>query len=327
MSSLYKYEFDRSGTAATNRVVEEPKSITLADPKAIYASYGVFYTNGVAVTDSSRNPLMLGSDYEFISDDPFVTAETGLETASGVRMTDDNFVGDILITYQAVGGAEGQSSEFAKRLAQAIEDAITNPNVTWANIKNKPVFYPPALHRHAPSQLDDLGLLSQRLDEVTLALRARRPLHDSYDNVNENYERVLRIIAGLQNSINQIVAVTGSAQQVADLQERLDNVHKQLSFAGTGTNGLPIELWSAPEGSFSFISGAIVFKSGIVTQVIQLDIVHDDTNVQWSRYGDYLMGTANGVVTLSVTQSGGQVRLTAVPTMTGEFKVKWNAEM
>lgn len=327
MSSLYKYEFDRLGTAASNRVVEEPKSIALADPKAIYSTYGVFYTEGVLVTDASRNSLTLGTDYEFISDDPFVTAETGKETASGIRMTDDNFVGDLLITYQAVGGPEGQSSEFAKRLAQAIEDAIANPNIQWANIRNKPVFYPPALHRHAPSQLDDLGLLSQRLDEVTLALRTRRPLHDSYDNVNENYERLLRIVAGLQNSINQIVAVAGSAQILADIQERLDNVQKELNFDGEGINGLPITLWSAPEGSFSFVSGAVVFKAGVVTQVVQLDIVHNDTNVEWSRYGDHLMGSATDAFTLSVTQSGGQVRLIAVPALTGNFKVKWNAEI
>lgn len=327
MASLYKYEFDRLGNNPTNRVIEEPRSITLSDPKAIYVQNGLFYTEGFTVTDAANTPLDLGSDYEFIADDPFVTAETGLGTAAGIRFTDDNFVGDVLISYQAVGGSEGQSSEFARRLTQAIEDAISDPTVTWASIKNKLIFYPPALHRHPPSQLDDLGLLSQRLDEVSLALRDRRPLHDSYHNVNENYERLLRIVAGVQNSINQIVAVTGSAQQVAELQEKVNNVHKVVTSTFTATGGLPLELWSAPEGSFTFLSGTIALVSANKVQILNIDIASSaNSEIEWSAYGNYDINSS-GMFTLSVSKSGGRVRLTATPAETGDFKVKWAVEL
>lgn len=327
MASLYKYEFDRLGNNPTNKVVEEPKSLVLSDPKAVYLKYGLAYADSIVITDAAKTPLTLGSDYHYIADDPFVTAETGLETAAGIRLTDNNFVGDLLITYQAVGGSEGQSSEFAKRLAQAIEDAVANPSVSWVDIKDKPIFYPPALHKHPPSQLDDLGLLSQRLDEVTLALRDRRPLHDSYHNVNENYERLLRIVAGLQNSINQIVAVTGSAKQISDLQDRLTELHKELSFDREISAGIPTEVWSADIGSFSFLTGTLVYEAGVKRHIVTVDVTHDSATTKWSRYGKYLMQTNTDLFTINITSSGGKVRMSIVPTENGKIKAKWVAQI
>lgn len=319
----FKYAFDQFGTNPDNKLIDEEHEFNANDVHVVQSIHGLFYAESLVLIDeASGNTLTLGADYQLTGFDFNVTAKTGKTVAAGAALIDTNFVGTIKLTCQLVGGPEGQASEAANNLARAIDAALANPSVDWVNITNRPAYFPPELHRHNPADLDDLDKISDSFRELTVALRDRRPFHDSLHNVVEQQERMLQLIAQLRKGINSIVAVTGSAEQLDSIEEEIKVLYNNADVDQDAFTGIGKTIGEWAIGSKSRIRCLISFTTDVgKVHSFQVDIAHDGVDTNYAKSSE--LKTGDYAFDVTVQESLGLFRLNVVPLVNGTFKAKF----
>lgn len=259
--SLYKYQYDITGTSATNLIQNEPVEFSVARAAPFTIGEGSFYTDSVIVKRQVDDVILaLGTDYKFVSIEPYLTAASGKEVAGAIELTDKSFVGNLEITYQCVGGAEGKANSLITDLIASLTNASGNPSVDWANIINRPQRFPSELHGHPLSQLTELDLLAKSLDDMTNALLSKDPQSTSGQNQMETIEGILKVQAQMQTAINQIGLNIGSTALLQELENKIDTF-ETLPSAEENTIGLdwktiqswPIATGNTAKGSISIV--------------------------------------------------------------------------
>lgn len=319
--SVYKYTFDDTASDPVNRLTNEPYEFNVSDVHVIISNEGLFYTKGLTITNlATGDDLNLGDDYEFISLDPDIVARTGQEAAAGIQLTNTTFSGTLLLSCQLVGGPEGKNNAFVKELNDTIAAAEGNIEVDWAKIQNKPSHFPGSMHTHALSSLEGLDAVADSFASLQVALKDRRPMYASVHNILEQQERTLQLLGSFRKSLNSLVAVTGSAQLITDMQEQLENLASRVDKTGNGLQGFTTTLGSWNTGSFTRLTGIVTFITGSATHSVQVDIASDGTLTNYTRSNE--LKTVDDLFTLTVSESSGTVRLELKPVTTGEYKFK-----
>lgn len=196
------YQFDNTSSNNDNLVVDELHPLLLNGARILVPRHGVAYTKDLIVQPSAGgSALRLGIDFNFVSIDTYLTTLTGHETFSAIEVKNDLLAGNMLITYRAVGGVEGASNKLMHDLIDAL-DAISQGGVNWADIINKPALFPVGDHDHPITQLTELQLLSNTIADLRQALVDSRPLQLSSLNLIAQDERILQLIANLDNRVN-----------------------------------------------------------------------------------------------------------------------------
>lgn len=316
--SAHKYRYDPTGSDPANKLIDIEKTVVTGDPHIIVLDQGLFYSDTVTVLDGAT-PMTLGTDYDFVSIDPFVTANTGKSAASAIRIKDNAWVGTVKITCQIVGGAEGQDNQLVQDLIDAL-GSVGSSGVSWTAIVGKPAAYPPALHRHDPTDLNDLDLLSQRLDDVTNALINKIPLNESPHHFQEQIDRILRLLAQQANRINDIVANNGGAL-LLNLQQRIEEIEQVADYQSTAFNGALELLGSWDTSQVKGVRGIIMYTDGTDTHMEDVMFVTDTTNILLTRYGK--LTTAADMFTIDGLIVGGNMQINITPNIDGDVKVKW----
>lgn len=313
----YKHIFDDSATHPANLIVNEEHDINLAHPHVIVPRQGLAYTKTITVRHKATNADI---PYKPVSMDGFITGKTGYSAVAGIELSDPALVASIYITYQAVGGAEGIGSQLAIDLAEVIKQAIADPTFDFFKISNRPAFYPGADHPTAPEEITDLYLLSQKFEKVFQALNAMQPRTDSFHDLHQQLERMLKILAEQQNEINGITALTGSANQIQDILERLDTLSTSVDAeVAVGLNA-ETQVISWDEGSFRTADIVLQFNSVGGSHREDIYINNIGSIPSFSSYIKLDGGVS--LFTYTVTKSGGRVRVMMTPTTTGKAVVK-----
>lgn len=319
--SVYKYTFDDTASNPVNRLTNEPYEFNTSDVHVIISNEGLFYTKGLTITNQATgNDLDLGDDYEFISLDPDIVAITGHEAAAGIQLINTTFVGTLLLSCQLVGGPEGKNNTFVKELNGTIAAADDNIEIDWAKVQNKPSHFPGSMHTHAISSLEGLDAVADSFASLQAALKDRRPMYASVHNILEQQERTLQLLGSFRKSLNSLVAVTGSAQLITDMQEQLENLASRVDKTGNGLQGFTTTLGSWNTGSFTRLTGIVTFVTGSATHSVQVDIASDGTLTNYTRSNE--LKTVDDLFTLAVSESSGTVRLELKPVVTGVYKFK-----
>lgn len=319
--SVYKYTFDDTASDPVNRLIDEPYDFNVSDVHVIISKEGLFYTKELFLVNlATGDELTLGTDYEFISLDPDIVARTGYEAAAGIQLTNTTFTGTILLNCQLVGGPEGKNNTFVKELNDTIAAADGNIEIDWARVQNKPSHFPGSIHTHAISSLEGLDAIADAFAGLQAALKDRRPMYASVQNILEQQERTLHLLGAFRKSLNSLVAITGSAQLITDIQQQLENLASRVDKTGNGLQGFTTTLGSWDTGSFSRLTGFVTFSTGSATHSVQVDISSDGTFTNYTRSNE--LKTVEDLFTLTVSESGGTVRLELKPTVTGEYKFK-----
>ena len=316
-----KYIYDPTSILAANKIVDEVHTVVPGDPHLLVPREGSFYTNTVALVEVPGGTILtLGVDYGWVSIDPYIVAETGIEAANGILLTNQLFVGDIKITYQVVGGWEGQSNALHKDLIDALENVGT-VGVSWADIVGKPALFPPAAHVHELSTLTELELLTLRLNELQLALVDRVPSVESGHDLQQQLDRLLRILAEHRNAINNIIAVTGTGALLSALITKVDNYSLYPSnTVSASVAGVPVEIGRWDASALDSITGVVVFKDSVNSHTASFTIASDGFNSTTGQYGDIM--TNGAIFTLDTSIVGGDIILTCTPSLIGEIKTK-----
>lgn len=148
MSSVnpIKYPLDLTGTAACNRVANEPHELGVSNNRAFMPTYGPFFTKGLVVRNADTGEVLTAqAQYKAIQMIPSATLRVG-QLICGVILVTDLTVLNVTIDYQVLGGDQSTSIE---AIQNAIIDlAIDERPVRWGQIIGKPDAFPPTSHLH-----------------------------------------------------------------------------------------------------------------------------------------------------------------------------------
>lgn len=241
MSSLIipRYQFDPTGQAPSNLILDEQHSVPQNGHRLIVAREGLFYTPGLIIRPANNpNHLVEGQDYQFTSNDPDITALTGIETATAIELINPQQWGDFVISYHAVGGHEGRSNALIKMLIDAIENTKNLP-IDWTAIRNKPSQYPPEEHFHEMRDITGWEVMVQGLRELQRAIVESRPLHLSSRDLHNQDQRILYILCQLKHDLNRISDYMGrydsiitrlllEVERLSDLPQRVADLEARV---------------------------------------------------------------------------------------------------
>lgn len=150
--SLIRYELDPTGINNDNRVENEPHTLTSSQVRAVTPLYGPFFTNNLQVFDVGNGQLLTrGTHFQCVELLQEATLKYGKEICSVVLIIDPLVSSNLSVNYNALGGLYQNDSTAIANLYEAVIN--DNRQVLWENVLNKPIEYPPTLHRHL---LDDL---------------------------------------------------------------------------------------------------------------------------------------------------------------------------
>lgn len=198
------HELDYSSTNPNNLVVEESHTLENATALIIVADTGLFYTKSLVIRKVATNTILtLNVDYTFEGFDAFITARTGYECACAIAFIDPTISGQVTLTYQAVGGIEGELSSLIRELRDKIAELAST--ATWAAVINKPETYPPAPHTHnILTDLTGLAALRDALFELKSAISDSRVATLSNRALSDKLTRMLGLLTIQRQDINNI---------------------------------------------------------------------------------------------------------------------------
>lgn len=325
--TAYKYQFDPTGARPTNRIADEDHIVLAGKHHLPFVLLeGVFYSDSVEIKKEDGS-FMGPTDYHFIGMEEEVTGITGLSTAGGLVIDDTSYVGNIEVTYQCVGGPEGNSTSMIRSLEQAIRDALANPTINFNQIEGLPATYPPSLHRHHPKDLEDLDLIKQAFDDATNALVNSRPLGTSALNFQEQINRLWRALSYQRNSINDIVSINGSGSRLAAVEALLskdETIPDYIKGDLVANNPVVVNEWD-PNLVHS-IAGTYVFKavSG-ETERADFAVLSNGTVVLTTTFGELnTVNTDEYFLSPDAAIIGGKLQVSLRSKVNGAVKLKWN---
>lgn len=284
--------FDREASNPDNYITDElvEQSATSAD--LIVPLYGAFYDKDFELRlDGQPGPLTLGTDYDYVSLDPALTALTGIDVINGLVLK-GSFAGTVnsyRIDYRAVGGKEGNNNYLIRKLREAVEE-VADGTIDYNALEGLPATYPPEPHDHSMlDELTDLEPLRESMEGIWDALIKQRPVSTSYKQLFEQKERHFYLIAQMRNEFNQIM------EQTLGYQIAKEGSGNTAIFNGTYYYGLTTPL-----------TGPVTHDLSGARFGDEVFIIHNDaaapqlgnTGEEWSKKGDgaYIVNTNNYII-------------------------------
>lgn len=151
-SPLIRYELDPTGLNPDNLIQGEIHTLSINLVRAITPTYGPYFAESVRLVDTSNaRVLVRGIDYQCVELLQDATLRYGKEISSVILIINQDVTADVSLDYQTLGGYfSNDSTAIATLYDEVIND---NRPVQWENVLNKPLEYPPTLHRHL---MDDM---------------------------------------------------------------------------------------------------------------------------------------------------------------------------
>lgn len=166
MHNLVKIELDITGTNPNNRISGEPHTLSGNSYRSIAPNYGPFFTSGLIIKDGA-NTLIRGTHFQCVELHQEATLKYGKEIASVILIIDSQVSSNVEISYNVLGGHYSYSDASIANIYESVVN--DNRPVAWENIFNKPVEYPPTIHRHL---LDDVYGFEPVVDALERIKRA-----------------------------------------------------------------------------------------------------------------------------------------------------------
>jgi hypothetical protein len=138
-------DLDITGLNPDNLIVNEPHSLSNRPTRSIATSLGPFFAPSLILRDGSLT-LTRGVDYQIVELHQEATLLYAQEIASVILVINSSVSSDVTATYQALGGYYANNAGPIANLYETV--MMDNRPVDWLNVMNKPLEYPPTLHRH-----------------------------------------------------------------------------------------------------------------------------------------------------------------------------------
>lgn len=168
-STVFAYPLDPTGHHPANRVEGEIHSLAPKRVRAIVPRYGPYYTASLVVYDHETGlALQRQTQYrcaELLQD---ATINYGQELCALILIVDPSVSATVRIDYQVLGGLYQNDVTVLSNLYEAVMS--DNRPVDWQNVEDKPIAYPPTLHRHVLSDVYGWEPIVSALERVRSAI-------------------------------------------------------------------------------------------------------------------------------------------------------------
>jgi len=143
--NIPRYELDPTGLNPSNRIIDEPYTLSNRTIRAISVNYGPFFKESLILKDGA-NTLTYGVDYVAAELHQEASLKYGKEICSVILIINPNVSSTGTVTYQTLGGSYLNDSYAIANLYESVIND-TRP-ISWDNVYNKPTTFPLTLHRH-----------------------------------------------------------------------------------------------------------------------------------------------------------------------------------
>lgn len=151
-STVFAYPLDPTGRNPANRVEGELHTLAPKKVRAVIPRYGPYYTASLRVYDNDTGvPLQRNTQYRCVELLQDASMQYGQEICALILIVDSTVSADIRIEYQVLGGYFTNDVTVLSTLYEAVVND-TRP-VDWENVEDKPLMYPPTMHRHVLSDV------------------------------------------------------------------------------------------------------------------------------------------------------------------------------
>lgn len=151
-STVFAYSLDPTGQHPANRVEGEIHTLAPKRVRAIVPRFGPYYTGSLVVYDhETGQQLIRQTQYrcaELLQD---ATINYGQELCALILIIDPSVSATVRIDYQVLGGLYQNDVTVLANLYEAV--IHDDRPVDWQNVQDKPIAYPPTLHRHVLSDV------------------------------------------------------------------------------------------------------------------------------------------------------------------------------
>lgn len=222
---VWKYDLDLSGTNPNNLVSGEVHTVPLNNSRAFATNYGPYYSDSVVVKVKATGvTLTRGVDYKCLYLYPEATARSGKPVNAVIHVINESVDGDVMVDYQVVGGEYSSNAYALEEIIAALE--IDNRAISWANITNKPVTFPPEPHLHPATDLYGFEYLVDAVNDLTSAVLLGDTA--SHDQI---YLRIATVKKQLEDDYNaKIKALTDRVNQLErDMDSAVNNLQGQIT--------------------------------------------------------------------------------------------------
>lgn len=222
--NIIKYPYDPTGLSEYNRVVGEILHLPRGSRERAYGlQAGPFYADSVIVKTVPGNvTLTRGVDYDLLYLYQQATKATGQPVMAVIYVFNEDILGQVSVDYQVVGGDFSSNVTAIQALIETL--SIDERAITWDNVLDKPVTFPPAPHLHHVGDLYGMEAFIEALDRLTAAMLA----NDGDVDLTDIYARLDALdVATAQNAdnINQVTIATNqnaaNISQVANALQQL----------------------------------------------------------------------------------------------------------
>lgn len=217
-TAALKYPLDRTGTATSNKIVNEARSVGREVYRAIAPYAGAFFTKSMVVVDQATGAeLTLNTDYKILYPYQEAELEIGKPICTIVQILSAN-VTDVYLTYQCVGGPYTTARDVLVQLISDLQQ--DNRAVTWDAILGKPVEFNPSKHLHSATDLYGLEYVVLALEELVQA--AYTGDVSSHDVLYNYIDRIKAYLDETLDSLRQ--TDTDLYAEIERLDNRIDGV-------------------------------------------------------------------------------------------------------
>jgi hypothetical protein len=155
---------DLTAAALTNKIVGEAHTVNGTVGRTIATNYGGFYTESLIVRNADTLVVLQpGLHYVAIHLNKQGSLASGKEVCGVINFL-NNYNGDVLIDYQAIGGQYSGNVDAIRQLIDSI--AQDERPVTWGSILFAPDQFTPAAHLHHLKELFGWEGVITLLDEI-----------------------------------------------------------------------------------------------------------------------------------------------------------------
>lgn len=188
MATLPVYPLDLTGTAASNKISGETKTITRDSDRVFIPTGGPYYTKSLRVW-AGNTLLQPIRDYKALELNRDGTVESGKEVCNVLLITNPAL--SFRLEYQVIGG---QYADLTNELADLINATPINKLrvLTWGSILNKPTTFPPTAHKHYPYEWRGYTQVVHLLEQIRQAVIAgdSASVAAIYDYIENNVKNI-----------------------------------------------------------------------------------------------------------------------------------------
>lgn len=208
-STTNLYPEDLNGTNPANLIKNEPQTLQAPGPKDYYfiiPKAAPFFVDSLKVVNSANGqPYVEGADYQV--GHLFIEAmdSIGRPIAGSIRFMRPTIIGQVLLTYQTLGGNWGFSDA---DILRELSNRLVNPLIrSWGDIAPLPYSFPPLPHDQRIDTLIGSKQLNDSLNRIGDILEATAAgTSQSHIADYNNPHRVTKTQVGLGNVPNFFMA-------------------------------------------------------------------------------------------------------------------------